>query len=73
MVASWLVIIGVIGLVYKFVVEPWIRGDLVKETSTQRYAHTIKIAHDSFPGVCDPTFSCRSEPFGSSRDQTDVC
>ena len=36
MVASWLVIIGVIGLVYKFVVEPWIRGDLVKETSTQR-------------------------------------
>ncbi|MDE0015429.1 OmpA family protein [Candidatus Poribacteria bacterium] len=50
MVASWLVIIGVIGLVYKFVVEPWIRGDLVKETSTQRYAHNIKVAHDSFPG-----------------------
>ena len=48
--ASWLIIIGVIGLVYKFVVEPWLRGDLVKETSTQRYAHTIKVAHDSFPG-----------------------
>ena len=50
MVASWLVIIGIIGLVYKFVVEPWLRGDLVKETSTQRYAHNIKVAHDSFPG-----------------------
>lgn len=48
--ASWLIIIGIIGLVYKFVVEPWLRGDLVKETSTQRYAHTIKVAHDSFPG-----------------------
>ena len=48
--ASWLIIIGVTGLVYKFVVEPWLRGDLVKETSTQRYAHTIKVAHDSFPG-----------------------
>ena len=50
MVASWLVMIGVIGLAYKFVVEPWLRGDLVKETSTQRYAHNIKVAHDSFPG-----------------------
>ena len=50
MAASWLVIIGIIGLVYKFVVEPRLRGDLVKETSTQRYAHTIKVAHDSFPG-----------------------
>lgn len=50
MVASWLVIIGIIGLVYKFVVEPRLRGDLVKETSTQRYAHNIKVAHDSFPG-----------------------
>ncbi len=48
--ASWLIIIGVSGLAYKFVVEPWLRGDLVKETSTQRYAHTIKVAHDSFPG-----------------------
>ena len=35
MVASWLVIIGVIGLVYKFVVEPWIRG-----RSCQRDEHT---------------------------------
>ena len=50
MAASWLIIIGIIGLAYKFVVEPWIRGDLVKETSTQRYAHNIKVAHDSFPG-----------------------
>lgn len=50
MVASWLIIIGVIGLAYKFVVEPWVRGNLVKETSTQRYAHNIKVAHDSFPG-----------------------
>ena len=50
MVASWMIIIGVIGLVYKFVVEPWIQGNLVKETSTQRYAHHIKVAHDSFPG-----------------------
>ena len=57
-----MIIIGVIGLVYKFVVEPWIRGDLVKETSTQRYAHTIKDSTRLISGVCDPTFSCRSEP-----------
>ncbi len=50
MVASWLILIGIIGLVYKFVVEPRLRGDLVKQTSTQRYAHEIKVAHDSFPG-----------------------
>ena len=50
MVASWLIIIGIIGLVYKFVVEPRLRGNLVKETSTQRYAHEMKVAHDSFPG-----------------------
>lgn len=50
MVASWLIIIGIIGLVYKFVVEPRLRGNLLKETSTQRYAHEIKVAHDSFPG-----------------------
>lgn len=50
MVASWLIIIGIIGLVYKFVVEPRLRGNLVKETSTQRYTHEIKVAHDSFPG-----------------------
>lgn len=48
--ASWFIIIGVIGLVYKFVVEPLLQGDLVKETSTQRYSNTIKVAHDSFPG-----------------------
>ncbi len=53
MVASWLIIIGIIGLAYKFVVEPRLGGrrdKLVKNTSTHRYDHEIKIAHDSFPG-----------------------
>ncbi len=53
MVASWMIIIGIIGLVYKFVVEPRIGGrrdKLVENTSTQRYDHEIKVAHDSFPG-----------------------
>lgn len=53
MVASWLIIIGVIGLAYKFLVEPRLSGrrdKLVQDTSTQNYDHEIKIAHDSFPG-----------------------
>ena len=53
MVASWLIIIGIIGLAYKFLVEPRISGrrsKLVENTSTQRYDHEIKVAHDSFPG-----------------------
>ena len=53
MVASWLIIIGILGLVYKFVVEPRLGGrrdKLVQNTSTQRYDHEIKVAHDSFPG-----------------------
>ena len=53
MVASWLIIIGIIGLAYKFLVEPRIsnkRKKLVEKTSTQRYDHEIKVAHDSFPG-----------------------
>ncbi len=53
MVASWLIIIGILGLVYKFVVEPRLgfRHDkLVQKTSTQKYDHEIKVAHDSFPG-----------------------
>ncbi len=53
MVASWLIIIGIIGLAYKFLVEPRLSGrrsKLVEKTSTQRYDHEIKVAHDSFPG-----------------------
>lgn len=53
MVASWLIIIGILGLAYKFLVEPRLGGrrdKLVENTSTQRYDHEIKIAHDSFPG-----------------------
>lgn len=53
MVASWLIIIGIIGLAYKFLVEPRLgvrRDKLVEDTSTQKYDHEIKIAHDSFPG-----------------------
>lgn len=53
MVASWLIIIGILGLVYKFVVEPRLgfrRDKLVQKTSTQKHDHEIKIAHDSFPG-----------------------
>ena len=53
MVACWLIIIGILGLVYKFVVEPRLgkkHDQLVEKTSTQRYDHEIKVAHDSFPG-----------------------
>ncbi len=53
MVASWLIIIGIIGLTYKFLVEPRIGGrrdKLVEKTSKKRYDHEIKVAHDSFPG-----------------------
>lgn len=53
MVACWLIIIGVIGLAYKFLVEPRLTGkreQLVQDTSTKKYDHEIKIAHDSFPG-----------------------
>lgn len=53
MVASWLIIIGVIGLAYKFLVEPRLSGrrdKLVQDTGSQQYDHEVKIAHDSFPG-----------------------
>jgi flagellar motor protein MotB len=51
MVVGWLVIIGIAGAVYKFVIEPRMRGRIVDNTSTRgRYDHKIKIAHDSFSG-----------------------
>ncbi len=50
MVLSWLVILGIAGAVYKFYIEPRMKGKLLQKTSTQRYNHEIKIAHDSFSG-----------------------
>lgn len=50
MVVSWLVIFGIAATVYKFVIEPRMRGELVKDTSTALYRHEIKVAHDSFSG-----------------------
>ena len=50
MVFSWLVILGIVGAVYKFFIEPRIKGKLLQETSTQIYADEIKVAHDSFSG-----------------------
>ncbi len=51
MVFSWLVILGIAGAIYKFVIEPRMKGKTVANTRTpSRYTHEIKIAHDSFSG-----------------------
>ncbi|MCZ6680805.1 MAG: phosphate ABC transporter substrate-binding/OmpA family protein [Candidatus Poribacteria bacterium] len=51
MIFCWLVILGIAGAIYKFVIEPRMKEKTVVTTSTpSRYTHEIKIAHDSFSG-----------------------
>ncbi len=45
MVVSWVMILGIGVVVYKFVIAPRLAGKLVQQTSSQtRYDHDIRIA-----------------------------
>jgi ABC-type nitrate/sulfonate/bicarbonate transport system substrate-binding protein/outer membrane protein OmpA-like peptidoglycan-associated protein len=49
----WLVIIGALAIVYKFLVHPRFAAELEEETGSEsRYKHEVTLSLDSFSGYC---------------------